>query len=124
MSFWGNVPDRMATGNETAFLIRQASSGGSLDRDKASVPSVPNRTRELLQFELRHMLAEKAKREIRKKLMEWSSSTAGKATQKEKKWTSPSKLHPTICKRICGPTIISSSQIRQCGKETKHLCVY
>ncbi|KAF9625920.1 hypothetical protein IFM89_027788 [Coptis chinensis] len=122
--FGGNVPDRMATGNETGIPNSAGFKQGSLDRDKASVPSVPNRTRELLQFELRYMLAEKAKREIRKKLMEWSSSTAGKATQKEKKWTSPSKLRPTICKKICAPTIISSSQIRQCGKETKHLCVY
>ncbi|KAF9619345.1 hypothetical protein IFM89_006532 [Coptis chinensis] len=86
--FGGNAQDRMATGNETGIPNSAGFKQGSLDRDKASVPSVPNKpnsTRELSQFELRHMLAEKAKREIRKKLMEWSLSTTGKATQKEKR---------------------------------------
>lgn len=83
-----NVPDRMTTGN--GGLGMYGVSGvkhGCQDRDRANVPtftSKPNSTRELTQIEIRNMLAEKARKEVQKKLNEWSLSAAAKVSEKGK----------------------------------------
>ncbi|OVA09555.1 DnaJ domain [Macleaya cordata] len=84
----GNAPKQMASGNGgTGMANASGFMQSGFEKDKAnyfSVNNKPNGTRELSQLELRNMLAEKAKREIRKKLDEWKSAAASKATEKEK----------------------------------------
>ncbi|OVA17484.1 DnaJ domain [Macleaya cordata] len=86
----GNVANQMASGSGSGNSSGSASGfkQGGLETGRVNGFSVPNRsnsTRDLSQTELRNMLAEKARREIRKKLSEWSLSTRAKASEKESK---------------------------------------
>ncbi|CBI22539.3 unnamed protein product, partial [Vitis vinifera] len=62
--YGGNIVNQTATGN-----------GGT---------GAPNSYKEMSLFEIRNMLMEKARKEIRNKLSEWSSTAAAKAGNKEK----------------------------------------
>lgn len=85
-NFGVNVPDRMTTGNGSMYGIPGVKHGGQ-DRDRVYAPTFiikPNSTRELTQMEIRNMLAEKARKEIQKKMKEWSLNAAAKVLEKGK----------------------------------------
>ncbi|RZC60609.1 hypothetical protein C5167_022365 [Papaver somniferum] len=82
--YGGNMADQVAFGsgggnyNTSGFQPGCSTSGWP---NGFYYTSKPNSTKDLTQLELRNMLVEKSKREIRKKLSEWSLSSANKAQE-------------------------------------------
>ncbi|KAF8390658.1 hypothetical protein HHK36_025185 [Tetracentron sinense] len=83
----GDMVNQMTMGNGGAVMgsisgFRQ----GSFEKERVNVVSStnkPNSIRELSQLEIRNMLVEKARMEIRKKLKEWSLAAVAKAADKD-----------------------------------------
>ncbi|XP_010250691.1 PREDICTED: uncharacterized protein LOC104592869 [Nelumbo nucifera] len=87
-SYGTDAANQTGTGNGGAGIgSASGSRHGSFETERVNgVSSVnkPNGVRELSQLELRNMLMEKARLEIRKILNEWSSAAAAKVSDKEK----------------------------------------
>ncbi|RVW72276.1 DnaJ-like subfamily B member 12 [Vitis vinifera] len=87
--YGGNIVNQTATGNGgTGAMGTAGLRKGSFETERVyGVPGTnnkPNSYKEMSLFEIRNMLMEKARKEIRNKLSEWSSTAAAKAGNKEK----------------------------------------
>ncbi|KAL6320811.1 hypothetical protein AAG906_008811 [Vitis piasezkii] len=87
--YGGNIVNQTATGNGGTGAVGTAGlRKGSFETERVyGVPGTnnkPNSYKEMSLFEIRNMLMEKARKEIRNKLSEWSSTAAAKAGNKEK----------------------------------------
>ncbi|KAK9150098.1 hypothetical protein Syun_008407 [Stephania yunnanensis] len=92
--FGGNLKSHPLSNGRSATAGAYGLQQGFLDKDGVHVSSVgnkPNSTRELTQLELRNILAEKAKKEIRNRLQEWSLAAKTKGIQKGKEKESNEK---------------------------------
>ena len=87
--YGGNMANQMAAGNGgTGVVVTAGLRKGSLETERIygfpGTNNKPNSYREMSVFELRNMLMEKAQKEIRNKLSEWSSTAAAKIGNREK----------------------------------------
>ncbi|KAF8399971.1 hypothetical protein HHK36_015843 [Tetracentron sinense] len=83
-TYGGNTENQMAMGNRGAGMESVSGFRQATERvNGISGINKPNSMSELSQLEIRNMLMEKARMEIRKKLNEWSSAAVVKAAVKE-----------------------------------------
>ncbi|XWS22776.1 hypothetical protein CRYUN_Cryun29cG0065400 [Craigia yunnanensis] len=77
-----NITNQMGVGNGGTTNL-SGSKLGSLETGWINGTSKHNNARHISKIEIQSLLVEKAKREIRKKLNEWNSSSAAKTASKD-----------------------------------------
>ncbi|KAI4307134.1 hypothetical protein L6164_030353 [Bauhinia variegata] len=115
--YQGYMANHMATGQGAAGLgCVSDSRKPNLETERSygfwGTTSKPYSTRELSMFEIRNMLMDKARIEIRKKLEEWKSETEAKITNKEKE---NKREKSTLCDKAADPKTLGESNLNGKG---------